>query len=265
MKTELIGRWYRRPALFLGLAIVGCMLAVVCGVAAAQDEPAEEAEAQSVEWGVEFDYNPRYVWRGIAWSEGAVLQTSLWATAKGVTYSIWTNNSLDSDDGGRLNEIDYALAWSGSWRNFTLEPTLQLYTYPNQEDAPSTAEAEVKLSWPLGPLTAFTTHTVDIAEYRGAYFGQLGISHQKQVGVNAELESSVSLGWGSAKFNEAYIGPSKFALNVGSIDIGLTWNTKTGIYIRPHLGIARILSGDLRDALDDSSLVNFGVAVGAEF
>jgi hypothetical protein len=262
MKTVATGR---ELLLLLAAAAFVCGL---CGSVAAQDQPAaidEEEQVQQTTWGLESDYNPRYVWRGLAFSEGAVTQTSLWATARQTTYSVWSNTNLDSADGRRTNEIDYAVSWERSWREVSLEPTLNVYTYPNQVDAPSTAEADLKFSRPLGPLTVFTTHTVDLHEYRGAYYGDLGLSWQRELGKHAELESSISLGWASAKFNEAYIGPARSALNVGAFDIGLTWHTRGGTYVRPHLAVTRILNGELRDSVDDPSLVNFGLAIGAEF
>lgn len=218
-----------------------------------------------VTFGLESDYNPRYVWRGLAWSEGAVAQTSIWATGRGVTYSIWANSNLDSVDGRQTNEIDYSVSWEREWRGIGLEPTFSVYTYPHQQDSPSTAEAGLKLSRPLGPLTLFTTHTVDVREYRGAYFGELGLNYERELGKHAELESSISLGWASARFNEAYIGPSTSAVNLASFELGITWQLRGGSYVRPHLGISRLLNRQLRDAVDDPSLVNFGVAAGVEF
>lgn len=243
----------------LGLAIIA-FVCLLCATAAAQDE-----QIQQLSWGLETDYNPRYVWRGLAFSEGAVAQTSLWATTRGTTFSIWANSNLETVDGRQTNEVDYALSWEGSWHGVSLEPMLQVYTYPHQVGSPSTAEADLKFSWPLGPLTAFTTHTMDVHEYRGAYFGDAGVSFQKQLGKNVELESSVSLGWGSAKFNEAYIGPARSALNVSAFDLGVTWHTRGGYYIRPHLGITRILNNELRGAVAEHSLTNLGLAVGTEF
>jgi hypothetical protein len=266
MDSIMVGKTSGKTGRFVGLVIVACMC-VLCASAAAQDQPAaeEEEQFQPLTWGLESDYNPRYVWRGLAWTQGAVTQTSLWATAGGTTYSIWANSNMESVDGRQTDEVDYAVSRECAWRNVTIEPMLQVYTYPHQQDAPSTAEADLKFSWPLGPLTAFTTHTLDVHEYRGAYFGDVGLSWQRELGKHAEFETSVSLGWASAKFNETYIGPAKSALNVGSFDLSLTWHARGATYIRPHLGITRILNGELRDAVQDPSIVNLGLAIGTEF
>jgi hypothetical protein len=240
----------------------------LCSPTSARDEPEDVTQAeelQQVSFGLESDYNPRYVWRGLAFSEGAVAQTSLWATRAGTTYSLWTNSSLDRADGHQTNEIDFTVSWERSWRGMDLEPSLQIYTYPNQQDAPSTGEAGLKFSRPLGPLTVFAANTVDLREYRGAYFGELGLGLTKELTSRAELESSVSFGLASAKFNEAYVGPAKSAFNVAQFELSLTWRGRGGSYVRPHISVTRIMDRELRDAVTDPSLTNLGLALGMEF
>ncbi len=242
-----------------------CLL--LCGFAVAQEPQAadDEADAKKISWGYEADYNGKYVWHGIAYSQGAVLQPSVWATAGTATVTAWANRTLEAVDGASLNEVDYTLSWESNWRDATIEPSLQVYTYPGQVDSPSTAEAGLKITWPVGRFSLFTTQTVDITEYAGAYFGDIGMSYEKELHPNTGMECSASLGWASAKFNETYIGPHISALNVASLDIGLTHTVKSGFYLRPHVSFTRILNGTLRDAVDDPDIVNLGIAVGMEF
>jgi hypothetical protein len=242
------------------------MLLCCCVVAQAPTvTECSKQETPTISWGLEIDCNPRYVWRGLAFSEGPVAQTSTWVTARNFTYTMWANSSLDRADGGKTNEIDHCLSWAGKWGKADLEPALQIYTYPNQENSPSTAEADLTISRPVGRLSLFTRHSVDVHQYRGAYFAQVGLGLTKEVGNRGELESNVSLGWGSSNFNESYVGLRKAALNVASIDACLTYRMRGSTYIRPHLSISRILDSDLRRAVSDPSITVLGIAVGTEF
>jgi hypothetical protein len=244
-------------------------LTLLCGFAYAQEAPAgankEDESAQSISWGRETDYNGKYVWRGLACSRGSVVQPSLWVSARGTTYTVWANGNLQSKDGRQLNEVDHYLSWEGTWHKASIEPCLYVSTYPNQQDSPSTANADVKLSWPVGRLSLFTTQSFDVGKYFGAYYGDAGLCFPKKLSKCADLESSISLGWASPKFNETYIGPRISSLNVGIFEISATYRNRRGDYFRPHLTISRLLNDALRSAVEQPNIVNFGLAVGKEF
>jgi hypothetical protein len=260
-------RWALFCLIMLAFAFSGVSL---CAQDASLTDPPAVAEekgesSNKLSWGYEADYNSKYVWRGIAFSKGAVIQPSLWVTSRGTTYTVWANGNLESRDGRQVNEIDYSLSWEGKWNKASIEPSLAIYTYPNQQDAPWTSEASVKLSWPIGKLSIFTTHTFDAYQYSGAYFGDVGFCYEKELSKRTSLESSMSLGWANAEFNETYIGPSKTALNLAAFDMSVTYNTKDGLYVRPHISATRILDNTLRNAIVDPGILTIGLAVGKEF
>jgi outer membrane scaffolding protein for murein synthesis (MipA/OmpV family) len=101
--------------------------------------------------------------------------------------------------------------------------------------------------------------------YKGSYFGDAGLSYEYGFNSNKlSLEVSVSLGWGSSKFNEVYLGLSKSALNVAGGSLSLTYYPINFLYIRPHVELSSIVDGDLRNQVDDPTTLNFGMAVGVE-
>src|SRR5262245_60166899 len=51
-------------------------------------------KAPKVTYGFETDFNSRYVWRGIAQSEGPVEQTTAWVSVSGFTFCAWGNMEL---------------------------------------------------------------------------------------------------------------------------------------------------------------------------
>jgi hypothetical protein len=220
-----------------------------------------------VTYGGELDFNSRYIWRGIPLSKGAVTQPSAWVSAFNFTFSVWGNFVLNNEaNQGEFNEVDLILSYSREWKKITVEPLVQFYLYPNQKDAPATGEGSLKLSYPIiGPVSVFTSHTFDIVRYGGSYFGNAGLSYEHEFNSKLSLESSLSLGWGSSKFNDVYLGLSKSALNVAIYDLSLTYYPKKFVYIRPHVELSAIVDGELRNQLDDSTIVSGGLAVGMEF
>ena len=220
-------------------------------------------------YGSEVDFNSRYVWRGIAYSEGPVMQPSVWVTASGFTFSIWNNFVLTDEanqgDFHHLNEVDLSLSYSRERGKLAIEPSLQFYQYPKQEDSPSTGEASLLLSYPVGSITVFSSHTFDIVRYGGSYFGDAGLSYEHEFHSKLSMETSLSLGLGSSKFNEVYLGLPKSAFNVTSGALSFTYYPINFLYLRPHIELSVIVDGDLRNQVDDPTIVNVGLAVGMEF
>lgn len=217
-------------------------------------------------YGGELDFNSRYVWRGIALSEGTVMQPTVWVSAFDLTLEVWGNFVLnDEPNQGEFNEVNLIVYYSREWENITIEPAVIIYLYPNQEDAPVTAEGSLKLSYSMGPIDVYTSHIFDFVEYGGSYFGDAGLSYEHEFNTELSLEASTSLGWASAEFNEVNIGVSKSALNVAGGDLHLTYYLKEHVYIRPHVELSAIVDADLRREVDDPTILNAGLAVGMEF
>ncbi|HEX3036561.1 MAG TPA: TorF family putative porin [Thermodesulfobacteriota bacterium] len=225
-----------------------------------------QEEDQIFNFGTEIDFNSRYVWRGIALSEGAVMQPSVWISAFNFTFYIWGNFILnDEPNQGEFNEIELILYYSREWGKVTFEPFVVYYVYPNQEDVPSTGEVTLNLYYSFGPFNIFTSHTFDFVEYEGSYFGDAGLSYEHQLSSTLTLEASSSFGWASSEFNSVNIGLSKSAFNFAGGNLSLTYYPKEFLYFRPHIEFSAIVDGELRDQLDDPTILNVGVAVGMEF
>jgi hypothetical protein len=133
------------------------------------------------------------------------------------------------------------------------------------QDCPPTGELAVKFSYPLrGSLAGFTTHTFDVVEYGGSYFGEAGVEYERALGPRASWASSIGVGWGSARFNQTYIGPDKGALNVAAFDLSLTYRLNEAAYLRTHIGFSSVLDRTLRRGLTDPDNLIVGVAAGFE-
>ncbi len=222
--------------------------------------------APQVVVGVETELASRYLDRGLTYSDGAVSQTSLWVSAFGLTGSIWTNYEFDAEMGTpSLNEVDIALAWSGSLGLWDLEPSVQTFSYPEQPDVPWTAEILLSLTCNLPVVQPYAVYRLDVKEYAGACFGELGVQTGWALRENLELGAQASLGWGSSEFNQAYLGKAFSGLQVAMLDAGVLWNAIGGLYVRPHLVVAALLRRDARELVEDPSPLQAGLVVGGEF
>ena len=181
--------------------------------------------ASELSLGAELDGNSRYVWRGLAFSDGPVLQPSAWVSLDGLTLTPWANFAFREDDApAGFNELDVTLDYSRDIINLTVNPSFSVYLYPNQADAPPTGELALALSYPVGPVSIFSDHSVDLIATPGAYFGDAGLSFESELAQSLTVEASAHAGWGSARFNEANVGVNRAALNVAGTDLVLTWS-----------------------------------------
>jgi hypothetical protein len=217
-------------------------------------------------FGAELDGNSRYVWRGLAFSDGPVLQPSAWVSLAGLTLTPWANFAFrEGDARAGFNELDFTLDYSRDVFNLTVNPSFSVYLYPNQADAPPTDELALALSYPVGPVSIFSDHSVDLIATPGAYFGDAGLNFESELVQGLTVEASAYAGWSSARFNEANVGVNRTTLSVGGTDLALTWSPGGLFYLRPHVAFSSLLDAELRAATERPWNVTAGLAVGREF
>ena len=228
--------------------------------------PAEAVEEEK-DWeiGAEIDFNSQYIWRGMEYSKGAIMNPQAWITWKEWTFYVWSNMVLnDEPTQGDFNEFDYYLTYSKELGKFTLEPSVVYYMYLDQEDSPDTAEASIYLSYDFSPFEIFTRHTVDFVAYDWAYFIENGVTYTQELNDKLSFESTVSVGNGNNRFNKAYVGVNENAWNYIEFDFSFTYNITDNVYVRPHAEYVVILDHDLRNELDNT-VFNAGGAIGVTF
>jgi len=234
----------------------------------AQEEPKDSEEAEPVfTAGVEADFNSRYVWHGIAYSDGPVFQPSAWVSAYGLTFSPWANFVLGKEaNQGQFNEVDFSLSYEREWKKFTLSAGFLHYSYLNQEDAPATGEIIVTAAYSLPKsFQICTVHSFDVEEYPASYFGEYGLGFEHEFNSKLSTQAHAFLGFGSSKFNQVYLGARQNALNLAAADLGLTYYPLKTLYFRPHLEYTSLLDSNLREQVEDPTIANFGLAMGLEF
>lgn len=250
--------------LFLVISLV--LMASTAALAAEDEEAAKIREESHFSFAQEFDFSSQYVWRGFAFSRGAVLQPESSLGIYDFTLTLWANFVLNNEPGqGRFNEVDPSVDYHLQFGNLELQPSFEYYLYPNQTNAPSTGETSLWIAYTLGPVQFFTDQIVDVVHNAGAYYGDFGLQHERTLIKNLDLTVSGTLGWASSKFNSAYAGAPKTALNVFLWDLELTYRPMNHFYLRPHMQVSVLIDPDLRTAATDPTIVSGGLALGVTF
>jgi outer membrane scaffolding protein for murein synthesis (MipA/OmpV family) len=162
------------------------------------------------------------------------------------------------------NAADFLLTYDHEWEKLRIEAGLDSYLgrQSSNFDTRNTMEGSLEFSYPIGPLRLYTTHAFDVLAYRGSYFGEARLEHERHVTKCAEITISLRTGWASAKFNQVYIGVNKSAFNFAGAEGSLTYSFGQHMFLMPHIEFSSITDRRLRAQLSPSNIVNFGIAFG---
>lgn len=246
--------------------MLGAMIVIAAFAWWAIPARAEGGEPALTSAGIETETNSRYVWHGLAFSEGAVLQSTVSGYLGALTASAWFNQDLQyrSTHLG-LNEVDFSLAYTAGVGSLVIEPSLQYYGYPYQTESPGTAEAGLELAYPIGDFTLRTYHSLDIKEYPRAYYGDAGLAWALAVSERSSMEFSATYGWASQEFAMAYLGEAPDRFHLAAFQASYTQSLSAWLYIRPHLAFSSLRSAAYSDIVEAPDLWQVGVALGSEF
>lgn len=223
--------------------------------------------AQNTTWGVEADFNSRYIWRGIAYTNGPVFQPSFWVTVRGTTVSMWSSMVLDNEaHRGYFDQLFFTVSrelGAGGWR---IAPALQGYTWQGLggESTANALELSGRLSHPLGPVYFVSTQTVDVASFRGAFIADAGVEWKRSA-RRWSFVSSATAALANYTFNRTYVGADHAGMNYLQFALSATRKSPGGWYVRPHVEVVTIVSDSVSRALGNRALANAGLAFGREF
>ena len=219
-------------------------------------------------WSAEADVVSRYVWRGIPYSDGAVVQPSTWVSGHGVTFTVWSNLVVaDAINRGTFDQVFVTAAWQKTIGRLRVEPALQGYSSKSAGGAgnATTVEVAARVSVAAGSFRVFSNQTVDIATFAGDYVGDAGVSRALALARRLELTAQASAAWASASFNNDYVGVRAGAMNYAAAGGALTLNLGRHWYVRPHVEAYRLIDNRVRRAIGSTIIAAGGVAVGRAY
>jgi hypothetical protein len=213
----------------------------------------EEEAGSDWSFGVSSGFSNKYMWRGIVYNNGLVLQPEAYIGYKDFSFSVWSNTTLYDVDGVTAHEIDYTLDYSHAAEKFEVETYLSYYQYIQQVDAPNTAEWYLKGSLPLGNFSVYSSLTVDVLEYAGASFLELGLNYEKELTEKLTLAAGCLTAFGGKKFNVNYLDIEKSAFNhVGGL-VGLSYSLSENLTLEANFYQNVYVDSDVIQALGSNS------------
>jgi hypothetical protein len=242
---------------------------------------ASSSGALELSWGAEADVVSDYVWRGMVFSKGFVLEPYAYLSAAGVTPALWANVQLQ-DEYNTLDEIDFLISYSRSFASLSVEAGYVYYYLPEYEyeepegaedprvvatDPTDTHDVFVVGEYAVLPdLALYSEHYVTVVGNPGGYYFDVGVAFGRGfkdwLGLGAYFEA----GAGNRKFNDYNLGRDKFALNLVETGVSGTVGFPAGLYVRPHLSYTALIDNNLREAAGAGreSFWFGGAAVGIE-
>jgi hypothetical protein len=221
--------------------------------------PADQgAEEPPFTWGAELDSSSRYIWHGVPYSEGAVVWPSAWLSAGGFTVGLWAN--VDRHYRPKFNEYDVSIGYERAIGKLTLSGTFSRYTYREISGDPgSTSEAIVRAAYSIGPGEIFTTNSLDVEKYVGAYYADIGYAVERELTPKSLLKMDASVAFWRT-FARKYNLPSDGPLGPAILNVALVQKLTAAVGVRPHVTFSRLLDRVARRGLGTPG-VTYGAAL----
>jgi len=232
-----------------GIILAFCLCLNGFGGFCQENDIVSDAKVQMpLSWGIESDFNSKFLWRGINYNEGLVIQPNVWASYRNFTAGIWSNiTAYDRHNSMKRNEIDLNLTYNYTLGKFEIDHMVLLYYYIGQEDSPPTGEFYTGISYPLGDFSLVSSLTADFLTYFGSLYFEHGIGYEKSLGKKFTIASSALLCWANGKFNQTYIGTPVTSLNLVTLNVEMTFKPGGSVYFKPHVQINRTLDNNKID------------------
>ncbi len=236
--------------------------------------PVALAAPATLSYGAEADGVSRYVFRGLAFSNGSALQPSAWAGLGGGTLAVWTHLPVTSRDGGfGLGEVDPSLDWAFEFGDLGVDVGAVGYLV-NDSTWSWTAEGLLNLSYDVGWASVFLEQALDMKDAPGAWYAELGVSSEHEVGA-LTLAPRLAIAFADAAYNDYYVeidieipevdwSPVSLERGVAALEASWYPEFASGGYLRLHGEASMLLDGVVRDHVADPFLVWGGLALGWE-
>ena len=145
----------------------------------------------------DLEFGSAYVWRGITFNDGEVLQPSITVSSPGgVSVNLWANYGIDdcSDTAGEshVTEIDFTAAYDLPLENVDVQIGIVEYRFHRRDNPPVTHEAFIRsaIEWLLLDIAAEVHYDFDeLDDYYLSF--ELGRSFELTGALEMQLAASV--------------------------------------------------------------------------
>lgn len=220
----------------------------IAAVAALGTAPAAPSPASAATATAALDVNSAYVWRGLTFNDGFVLQPSMDVSANGFAFNVWGNLDLDDYndtlDDGEFSEVDLTASYAFKLGAVDVSLGVIEYLFPN--GAESTSEIFAGLGYDLGHGFALSTKVYYDFDQVDDFYLTAGLGYSYSINDKTTVGLSGLISYAGEDFTEFYAGGT----DSGFFNYLLTASVKYMVTDAFGLGA----SINYTDSMDDDAL-----------
>lgn len=226
------------------------MAAVVALTAGATATQASAADATAA-----LDVNSAYVWRGLTFNDGFVLQPSMDVSANGFAFNVWANYDLDDYDGAvddnEFSEVDFTGSYAFKMGPVDADVGIIHYVFPTTDVTEagadsSTTEVFAGLGYDLGAGFALSTKVYYDCDQVDDFYVTAGVDYSYSINDKTTFGASGSISYAGEDFAASYAGGT----DGGFFNYLLSSSVK--YMVTDALGVAATIN--YTDSMDDDVL-----------
>ena len=224
-------------------------------------------------------YASAYMFHGLIFNSGNVLQPDISIAWKGFYAGVWANWDFMDDNGTQNNDFEEWDYYAGYGYTFadvpalgalSLEATYTYYDYPSFSDSDT---QEISLAATLDDVLLQPSVTVGWDFENDLFWASIGGSHSVAlvaISDKLSLDMEGELYWANTKYNDYNYGVAKNALTAIQFTAGLNYAVCDYCSFGPFMICSWALDHDLREVWKDDEMnsafnVLWGFALSAEF
>jgi hypothetical protein len=214
--------------------------------------------------GTDLNLQNNYLWRGIVFDEGPVMQTDLWMSVQGVTMVFWGNCDLTDEKGGfqgQYNEWDVFITFPlKSFGPIAAGVELDYLSFPSPSGMEGAVTSEVSVWFTADAVVSPKLQIFrDIWAWHGVY-GNLILNHARQIGPGA-LSLWSAIGYGDERHNrQAGMEDAGGWLDF-TAGLKVDFNPHPNLTLTPGLQYVTLLQKDLRNAYDETGIESSRITI----
>lgn len=206
------------------------------------------SKAQAADVTAAVDINSSYVWRGLTFNDGPVIQPSIEVGMGGFALNVWGNVDIgdygDTLDTGEFSEVDLTLSYSRSFGPVEVSGGVIEYLFP--AGGPSTTEVFISTGVDIGAgFSAGLELYYDFDQVDDIY-GVASVGYAVDFNDKLGLEIGASISYAGEDFAAAYANGTDGGL------FNYTLSSSMSYAVTKELGVNISLS--YSDSLDDNVL-----------
>ena len=185
------------------------------------------------------DVNSAYVWRGITFNDGVVVQPSVDVTSGGFAFNVWGNFDVDDYDNtlesGEFSEIDLTASYGFTVKSVSFTVGYIEYLFPAGGSGTRELYGSIEIEPVKGLATGVDVYW-DFDEVED-YYVNLNLGYSRDISDKLSMDFSASAGYAGDNMSIAY-GGTKGGFHDYNISLGLGYAATDALNVSGFIAYA---------------------------